>query len=85
LLRLQSSQELEPPGKSERFAPKEAGLGDWKQLEGKPVCATQGAFQNELVDPVYGAKVMPFASNDLALQALRAGSLYRMGVRQRIH
>jgi polar amino acid transport system substrate-binding protein len=53
------------------LAPKALKLTDWEQLRDKPVCGKQGAFYNQIVEERYGAKIIAFAGNAEAKQALR--------------
>ncbi|MCV0429176.1 MAG: transporter substrate-binding domain-containing protein [Roseibium sp.] len=53
------------------LAPKPLKLTDWEQLRDKPVCGKQGAFYNQIVEERYGAKIIAFAGNAEAKQALR--------------
>ncbi|MEM9631654.1 MAG: transporter substrate-binding domain-containing protein [Pseudomonadota bacterium] len=53
------------------LAPKALKMTDWEQLRDKPVCGKQGAFYNQIVEERYGAKIIAFAGNAEAKQALR--------------
>ena len=53
------------------MSPKALGLSSWEDLRGKPVCGKQGAFYNKIVADRYGAKIIAFAGNAEAKQALR--------------
>lgn len=55
------------------LASKSAGLKDWDDLNGKPVCGKQGAFYNKSVSTKYGAKIVAFVGNAEAKQALKDG------------
>jgi polar amino acid transport system substrate-binding protein len=52
---------------------KKAGLKQWTDLKGKPVCGKQGAFYNKIVSKRYGVKVVAFVGNAEAKQALKDG------------
>lgn len=55
------------------LASKSAGLKDWDDLNGKPVCGKQGAFYNKSVSTKYGANIVAFVGNAEAKQALKDG------------
>ncbi len=55
------------------LAAKSAGLKQWEDLRGKPVCGKQGAFYNKAVEQRYGAKIVAFVGNAEAKQALKDG------------
>lgn len=53
---------------------KNAGIKKWEDLDGKPVCGTQGAYYNRNVAQKYGAKIVAFPGNVEAQNALLTGS-----------
>ncbi len=53
---------------------KNAGIKKWEDLEGKPVCGTQGAYYNRNVAQKYGVKIVAFPGNVEAQNALLTGS-----------
>jgi polar amino acid transport system substrate-binding protein len=53
------------------LAPKALNLTEWEDLRGRPVCGTQGAFYNQIVEERYGAEIVAFIGNAEAKQALR--------------
>lgn len=53
------------------LAPKALKLSKWDELKDRPVCGKQGAFYNQIVEERYGAKIVAFAGNAEAKQALR--------------
>lgn len=53
---------------------KNAGIKKWEELNGKPVCGTQGAYYNRGVAQKYGAKIVAFPGNVEAQNALLTGS-----------
>lgn len=53
---------------------KNAGIEKWEDLEGKPVCGTQGAYYNRNVAQKYGVKIVAFPGNVEAQNALLTGS-----------
>lgn len=55
------------------LASNSAGLKDWDDLNGKPVCGKQGAFYNKSVSTKYGANIVAFVGNAEAKQALKDG------------
>lgn len=52
---------------------KEGVLEDWKDIEGKPVCAKQGANYNKQVQREFGPRLVSFTGNTEGKAALRAG------------
>jgi len=51
-----------------------AGLiKEWDDLRGKPLCAKQGLFYNNVIAQAYDAKVISFSGNTETKQALRSG------------
>ncbi|MFE1599519.1 transporter substrate-binding domain-containing protein [Methylobacterium sp. ID0610] len=54
--------------------PKKAGITDWSQLKGKPVCATSGAWYNKDVARTYGAEIAAFDGSEKPLFALKQGN-----------
>jgi len=55
------------------FATKKAGLKDWSDLKGKPVCGIQGAFYNKRTAKEFGAKIVAFKGTAEVLNALQQG------------
>lgn len=53
---------------------KNAGIKAWKDLDGKPICGTQGAYYNRGVAQKYGARIVAFPGNVEAQNALLTGS-----------
>lgn len=53
---------------------KKAKIGSWEDLEGKPVCATTGAWYNKPVAEKYGAKIVAFDGSEKPLFALKQGN-----------
>ena len=54
--------------------PKTAGITDWAQLKGKPLCATSGAWYNKDVARTYGAEIVAFDGSEKPLFALKQGN-----------
>jgi polar amino acid transport system substrate-binding protein len=54
--------------------PKSAGITDWAQLKGKPLCATSGAWYNKDVARTYGAEIVAFDGSEKPLFALKQGN-----------
>ncbi|MCJ2079627.1 transporter substrate-binding domain-containing protein [Methylobacterium sp. E-016] len=54
--------------------PKKAGITDWAQLKGKPLCATSGAWYNKDVARSYGAEIVAFDGSEKPLFALKQGN-----------
>ena len=54
--------------------PKKAGITDWAQLKGKPLCATSGAWYNKDVARTYGAEIVAFDGSEKPLFALKQGN-----------
>ncbi|MEO1987530.1 MAG: transporter substrate-binding domain-containing protein [Martelella sp.] len=52
---------------------KEGVISSWDDIKGKPVCGKQGVFYNKIAETEFGAKVIAFAGNTEAKQALRSG------------
>lgn len=50
-----------------------SGLNEWEDLEGRPVCAVQGAGFNQRVSDRFGARVVVFRDTGEALQAFDTG------------
>src|SRR3954451_19936473 len=46
---------------------------DWKDIEGKPVCAKQGVAYNKKVEQDYKVRIVAFAGNSEGKEALRTG------------
>ncbi|CAB1058563.1 ABC transporter, substrate-binding protein (cluster 3, basic aa/glutamine/opines) [Olavius sp. associated proteobacterium Delta 1] len=55
------------------FATKKAGLKDWEDLRGKPVCGIQGAFYNKRTAKEFGASIVAFKGTAEVLNALQQG------------
>lgn len=55
------------------MAPKKAGLKDWEDLRGKPVCGIQGAFYNKRTAQEFGAEIVAFKGTAEVLNALKQG------------
>jgi len=55
------------------FATKKAGLKDWEDLRGKPVCGIQGAFYNKRTAKEFGANIVAFKGTAEVLTALGQG------------
>jgi polar amino acid transport system substrate-binding protein len=55
------------------LATKKAGLKDWGDLKGKPVCGIQGAFYNKKTAQEFGADIVAFKGTAEALNALKQG------------
>lgn len=53
---------------------KKAGLKDWPDMNGKPVCGIQGAFYNKKTQEEFGAEVVAFKGTAEALTALKQGN-----------
>lgn len=74
--RRQTVQAIEPVYYSDSvnvLANDRAGLQSWEDLEGKPVCATTGAWYNREVAQQYGAEIVAFDGSDRPLLALQQG------------
>ncbi len=56
------------------IAPKEAGLKEWTDLEGKDVCGQQGSVYNRWIEETYGANAMSLPTIEEAYAALRQGN-----------
>lgn len=56
------------------LAPKAAGLKEWADLSGKPVCGIQGAFYNKKTSQDFGAEIVAFKGTAEAYAALLQGS-----------
>ena len=56
------------------LAPAEAGLSEWEELDGLPVCGIQGAFYNRRTEEDFGAEIVAFTGTAEALSALQQGS-----------
>lgn len=54
--------------------PKSAGITDWAQLKGKPLCATSGAWYNKDVARTYGPEIVAFDGSEKPLFALKQGN-----------
>lgn len=52
---------------------KEGNVESWEDLDGKPVCAKQGANYNKQVQQDYGPRLIAFAGNTEGKAALRSG------------
>ena len=55
------------------LATKKAGLKDWENLRGKPVCGIQGAFYNKRTAKEFGAEIVAFKGTAEVLNALQQG------------
>lgn len=55
------------------LAVKKAGLKDWHDLNGKPVCGIQGSFYNKKTGQEFGAKIVAFKGTAESLNALKQG------------
>jgi len=55
------------------LATKKAGLKNWEDLRGKPVCGIQGAFYNKKTGQEFGAKIVAFKGTAEVLTALEQG------------
>ena len=53
---------------------KKAGLKEWTDLKGKPVCGIQGAFYNKKTGQEFGADIVAFKGTAEAYAALQQGS-----------
>ncbi len=56
------------------LAPKKAGLKEWTDLKGKPVCGIQGAFYNKKTSQEFGAEIVAFKGTAEAYAALKQGN-----------
>ena len=54
--------------------PKTAGITEWAQLKGKPLCATSGAWYNKDVARTYGVNIVAFDGSEKPLFALKQGN-----------
>ena len=55
------------------LAIKDAGINDWTDLEGRPICAIQGAFYNRKTEEEFGANLIAFTGTAEVLTALQQG------------
>jgi polar amino acid transport system substrate-binding protein len=55
------------------LARKDAGISDWTDLEGRPICAIQGAFYNRKTEEEFGANLVAFTGTAEVLTALQQG------------
>jgi len=55
------------------LATKKAGLKDWNDLRGKPVCGIQGSFYNKKTGQEFGAEIVAFKGTAESLTALEQG------------
>jgi polar amino acid transport system substrate-binding protein len=53
---------------------KKAGIRDWADLKGKPVCATSGAWYNKDVAKSYGPEIVAFDGSEKPLFAMKQGN-----------
>jgi polar amino acid transport system substrate-binding protein len=53
---------------------KKAGIKDWTELKGKPVCATSGAWYNKDVAKSYGVEIVAFDGSEKPLFAMQQGN-----------
>jgi len=51
-----------------------AGIKDWAELKGKPVCATSGAWYNKDVAKSYGVEIVAFDGSEKPLFAMKQGN-----------
>ena len=56
------------------MALKSAGLTQWGNLKGQPVCGIQGAFYNKKTQAEFGAKIVAFKGTAEVYTALKQGS-----------
>ena len=56
------------------MALKKAGLKEWSDLDGKPICGIQGAFYNKKTQQEFGAQIVAFKGTAEVLNALKQGS-----------
>ncbi|HEV7416619.1 MAG TPA: transporter substrate-binding domain-containing protein [Tianweitania sediminis] len=56
------------------LSPKSAGLKEWSEVKGKPVCGQQGSVYNRWIEQTYGAQAMSLPTIEEAYAALRAGN-----------
>jgi len=54
--------------------PKKAGVKDWSELKGKPLCATSGAWYNKDIARTYGPEIVAFDGSEKPLFALKQGN-----------
>ncbi|GLK55536.1 polar amino acid transport system substrate-binding protein [Methylopila capsulata] len=54
--------------------PKKAGVKDWNELKGKPLCATSGAWYNKDIARTYGPEIVAFDGSEKPLFALKQGN-----------
>ena len=52
---------------------REGVVSSWDDIRGKPVCGKQGIFYNRIAEVEFGAKIVAFAGNTEAKEALRSG------------
>jgi polar amino acid transport system substrate-binding protein len=55
------------------LATRNAGLKNWEDLRGKPVCGIQGSFYNKKTGQEFGAQIVAFKGTAEALNALQQG------------
>ena len=53
---------------------KKAGIKDWADLKGKPVCATSGAWYNKDIAKSYGPEIVAFDGSEKPLFAMKQGN-----------
>lgn len=70
-------QAIDPPYYSDFvnvLLPKKAGVKDWSELKGKPLCATSGAWYNKEIAQKYGVEIVAFDGSEKPLFALKQGN-----------
>jgi polar amino acid transport system substrate-binding protein len=55
------------------MAPKAAGLKQWEDLAGKPICGIQGAFYNKKTQEEFGAEIVAFKGTAEVYTAMKQG------------
>jgi polar amino acid transport system substrate-binding protein len=53
---------------------KSAGITEWEELDGVPVCGIQGAFYNRKTEEEFGAEIVAFTGTAEVLTALQQGA-----------
>lgn len=70
-------QAIDPPYYSDYvnvMLAKKAGIKDWSELKGKPVCGTSGAWYNKDIARSYGAEIVAFDGSEKPLFAMKQGN-----------
>ncbi|WP_375453630.1 transporter substrate-binding domain-containing protein [uncultured Methylobacterium sp.] len=70
-------QAIDPPYYSDYvnvMLAKKAGIKDWNELKGKPVCGTSGAWYNKDIARTYGAEIVAFDGSEKPLFAMKQGN-----------